>query len=324
MPKLEKCDPPRVLTIANPQSGAFAKCGEALNALQSAGPVFEVISAGDLPKALTEAARLECERIVVIGGDGTMSRLINSLGQNLGRYELAILPAGTGNDLARSLGLTLDDPLAACNLALTGMATPLDVLCHHRGLPEYILNAVTCGFGGQIAAETGSDEKSRWGRLAYWLKALSKLGDLPQYQLEILADGECQKHTALGLWISNGRYIGGGFPIAPTAELDDGLLEVTILPAMATLDLLSAGIEVTLGGVEQAGTLIQFQARQVQIRSSPPLPLSIDGESAESAEWGCRIMPGTIRVVSASPEILANSEPLATSVSELPAVGIVE
>jgi len=88
------------------------------------------------------------------------------------------------------------------------------------------------GFGGRVAADLRVDDKQRWGAMAYWMTSVLELTQLTPFDLEIVLDG--QRHAcgeALGLAIANGRFVGGGFPIAPNATLDDGLLDAQRLMA---------------------------------------------------------------------------------------------
>jgi len=113
-----------------------------------------------------------------VGGDGSVSRLVNELGEQARHFELAIVPAGTGNDLARSLGVPLNDPHAAWDIALHGRVIEIDVGVLHGGSPGHFVNGITAGFGSRQASTASADQKSYWGQLAYWLSAASQLGDM--------------------------------------------------------------------------------------------------------------------------------------------------
>ena len=157
-----------IYLIHNPASGSAAQADlvrgwalslEHVRRLETEGPGH----ARDLARAAADRG----DRLVVAGGDGTVHEVVNGMLESERRDSvLALLPLGTGNDLARGLGIPLDVE-AALPIASRGAGLPLDVLrATLDGAVRHAVNALTGGFSGR-AAEAGAQAKERWGPLAY-------------------------------------------------------------------------------------------------------------------------------------------------------------
>jgi YegS/Rv2252/BmrU family lipid kinase len=254
-------------------------------------------TADDARDQALSAMRQGARRVIVAGGDGTVSRVVDGLADDFARAELGIVPLGTGNDLARSLGIPLDDPESALTLALEGEATRIDVVRYYDGHASHFINAVTAGLGGRVAADITPENKARWGAFAYWITAGTELTDLPEYDVRLDIDQDTVALRVLGLAIANGRFVGGGFPIARDASLNDGLLDVTVIPVLPTLELLAAGLQYVAGLDPGADRIRTFKARSLSVASTPPMLFSIDGEPRREIEAAFDVMPRALQVV---------------------------
>lgn len=306
----------KLLAIVNSKAGSASSHDLSLQYLKEVceGRVHVLSDDLKLEDLFTQAEKDDVTRLVLLGGDGTIASLVNALAPDWQRFELAFIPAGTGNDLARSLGLPLDDPMLAAQLACEGTTCSVDLIrMHADGELVYCLNAATGGLGGAVASEVGGDEKSRWGKFAYWLSALAKLDDPPEYELVINCDGTTSTMTALGLWVSNGCYIGGGFKVAPEAVVDDGWMNLTVVPALPLFELVQQGVGFALGGLELADQLIHVRAKKATVTSRPQIPWSIDGEPIQCDALAGEMLPGALRVVSGGTNPAMNSSLLSPS-----------
>lgn len=250
-------------------------------------------------RALAEmAASKGVSRLIAAGGDGTVHGALNGIAGRLDRVELAILPVGTGNDLARAVHVPLDDMDAALTLALHGPARRVDVV-RLRGRAESRLFVNMCygGFGGCVAKELDPEAKARWGLAAYWLTLAKRLLYLPEHRVRIRADGHAFSSTLHGLLIANSRYLGGGVPAAPHARLDDGRFDVALVPARSVWDALAASIALLAGSLDSSTHVMTFQARSLSVQSEPEMEFTADGEAAPAGPLDFQVLPGALRLV---------------------------
>ncbi len=280
---------------------ARAGAGEAWEELvrQLAGlrnlTLFPVDRPGAARELTRQALAQGYERVIAAGGDGTVSQVVNGLGPHFDRAELGIVPLGTGNDLARTLGIPLDDPEAALEIALANRVTAIDVMHVSGTSPEYCVNAATGGIGAKVAADVEAHDKVRWGAFAYWLTAVTKLIEMPEYHVQLELDDLTHNLDVYGIVIANGIFVGGGFPIAPNASIQDGLLDVTIIPILPTLELLAAGLNFTFGR-HYADRVASFRSRRVHITTTPEMHFSVDGEPTRTLDTTFEALPSALRV----------------------------
>jgi YegS/Rv2252/BmrU family lipid kinase len=236
-------------------------------------------------------------RIVVGGGDGTLSCVVNQLdtAKLLSEVELALLPTGTGNDFARSIGV-FNCPLEeAFAIACEGEALAVDLICVRNGCEQLLVNAATAGFGGLASSDVTSVDKQRFGAMAYWVTAFTRLVAMQEYRLVVETDSQNIEVEAFGMAINSGRYVGGGFPVSPSAIVNDGLLDVTIVPKMPLSDVLGQGVSFSLG--LPSDQVICLRTTSVHVKADPILPYSFDGEGKRSLEATFEVLPSAMRIV---------------------------
>lgn len=252
---------------------------------------------GDAKRQARKALESGAERIIVAGGDGTLSQVINGLAPDFAQVELAVVPLGTGNDFARSLDIPTGSIETTMSLATTGVAQPIDLVRLEDGVTSYLVNAAMGGFCGKVAADLDRADKVRWGAFAYWITAIRELASLQELQIELNLDGQTQPWDVYGLAIANGRYVGGGFPIAPTAFLNDGLLEVTLMRVLPATELMAAGLDYMLGIANETNRVPTLRGRRLSFTAKSEIPFSIDGEPKQEAAVTFEVLPRVLRVV---------------------------
>ncbi|HEX8298391.1 MAG TPA: YegS/Rv2252/BmrU family lipid kinase, partial [Rubricoccaceae bacterium] len=231
--------------IINPSAGSAS--GADLSIAHDA-PLIEVVEVeteDQTRDAATEAARDGIDKVVAAGGDGTLHLVANGLmavGSNAAdRPILGVLPLGTGNDFARTLGLPLDDVATCLRCIGEGVHRPLDLIRYsHENQNGYAINVCAGGFSGVVGETLTPEFKASWGPLAYLIGAAKLLPDLTGYHTEIAwDDAEFERVEAYNIVVANGRTAAGGQPVAPRANPEDGLLDVVIIEDVGIKEVLT-------------------------------------------------------------------------------------
>jgi diacylglycerol kinase (ATP) len=237
--------------------------------------------------------------VIAGGGDGTISEIVNALAKT--EVELGILPLGTGNDLARTLGIPLDDLPSALAIARTGKVRLMDLILAEAddAPPSYVVNVAAGGFSGQVDEQLDEDEKKRWGPLAYVWTALKVLPDVTGYETTLTwSDGTKERLHLLNVIVANGRSVAGGWAVAPTAEIDDGLIDVVLVKSGSALDIAAAAARLVAGDYLDSDCIEHRRVRSVRVESDPEMWFNVDGELLTKRPVTFRIVPGALRVVS--------------------------
>ncbi len=245
------------------------------------------------------------ERLVALGGDGTIHEVVNGIMRlpPEKRPELAVVPVGSGNDFCFSLGVSMN-PLEALQQARKFPAKPVDVgwMRDNLGGSCYWVNVVGIGFDAVINAHARTMPLVR-GFLLYLVSTLKAIAlNYTLFRLTGRRDEKDWQDTYLMYVICNGRREGGGFHVAPDALIDDGKFHsVAVTPIsrpqmLATLPHFIKGTQFSLGYVKNGSF------RHTEFYSDVPLPLHVDGElyaGLDSAihHLEIRILPGILRVV---------------------------
>ena len=303
--------------LFNPRAGAANHTEVALRSLTQdfSCELWPTCPSEDARVLARRAVEERFDRIVVAGGDGTLGQVVNGIAPDFA-VELAVLPLGTGNDFARTLMLAPEDLPQACRVAFSDATVAIDVIriCSASTEDTYCLNVANGGFGGRVAQDVQSIDKSRWGPLAYWMTSVTHLSKLTEYRVRMALDDREWTLQTFGVAVANGRYVGGGFPLAPRAYLNDGLLDVTTIPVLPMLELMAAGVNFTLG-IEQGDKRIRtYRARSVTVTADPEMPFSIDGEPMTPLTAKFDVLPGRLTIAAGQhPAALARTKRSPTS-----------
>jgi diacylglycerol kinase (ATP) len=289
------------LVILNPSAGGGSDGAqvEAWAALRGGTRVRTTAAPGDASRWARQAADEGVGLVVAAGGDGTVHQVAAGLLAGPARsVALGVLPLGTGNDLARTLGIPLK-LIPALHTLDAGYRRDMDVarVTPDEGDPRFLLNALTGGFSGELHDDMDAATKSTWGPLSYLRCGIELWGEHTVWPLTVEVGEERVEVEALNLVVANGATAGGGLPVAPGADPFDGMLEVVLIleaPA-STLSALAAGFVTGDPGPSEA--LVRLQGTGVTIRSPRPLPLSLDGERLEASALRVELVPGRLPVV---------------------------
>ena len=256
--------------------------------------------AGDEGPLAEHAIAQGCTTLVVVGGDGTTTHVGNAILKSGAGTRLAVLPAGTGNDFAKTLGTHKSDVATIARLSVEAGDARIDV---GKIEDRFFLNC--CGFGFDVAVLEGI-ERTRWlrGNAVYLYTALRQLFDYDGIDLRIGGSvGGWNRHMLLV--IANTEYFGGMFRIAPGASAADGMLDaVSILDVshLLRIPLLAAA---TRGGHAERPECTITRAASFEISFPAPPSYETDGElhRAKSASLIVTSCPGALRVVTAGREL---------------------
>lgn len=219
--------------IVNPAAGngrSMNHCQAVCKRLQERGVVYELLQT-DHPTHATQLAREAAERgaetVIAIGGDGTITE--TAAGLHGTQTALGIIPSGTGNDFIKTAGIPSDWE-AALELILTKPARPVDTgVINDR----FFINVCGTGFDVMTLDFAEKAKKYAKGLLPYLYGVLRAIVAFKPVQMHIeIGDGTVMDGKYMIFSIANGRYFGGGIPIAPLAAVTDGLLDVLIVEAV--------------------------------------------------------------------------------------------
>jgi lipid kinase YegS len=274
----------RVRIILHGKAAGNTGLRTAVHGLRQAGHIVEVRvtwEPGDAQRLTAEAVaeagggKIDC--LVAGGGDGTINEVFAAAyAAGLpAQCSLGILPLGTANDFAHAVGVP-QDLTAALRLAATTAPQWIDIgLLNERPF----INLVSGGFGSRVTAETDPELKKRLGGLAYVLTGISRFAEVSANSGRFRAEGFSWEGRFVAVAIGNGRQAGGGVPLCPDALIDDGLLDLMILPELDRTERLDAFARLLRDGAASIRTgLVTARSAWIEYESKDALNVNLDGE----------------------------------------------
>ncbi len=289
--------------IVNPKAGSVEDADLSIAHDAPGIEIVEVETEDETRDAATAAARDGIRTVVAAGGDGTLHLVVNGLmavGDSAGeRPDLGLLPLGTGNDFARTLGLPLGDVAGCLTCLPDGPRRALDLIHYaHEGRSGYAINVCAGGFSGTVGETLTPEFKASWGPLAYLVGAAKLLPDLTDYHTVIAwDDGPAERIDAFNIVVANGRTAAGGQPVAPRANPEDGLLDVVVVRAGSALDIARLTALVLAGDYITDDAIVFNQVRSVRIESTPGMWFNVDGELRTNVPIAFEVVPGALNVI---------------------------
>jgi diacylglycerol kinase (ATP) len=290
----------RILLIANPTSGSPWRGREQAQAVMELALEAEVDlrlteRAGHATQIARETELVGYDAICVQGGDGTLHEVVSGLLQRRepANIPLGLIPSGTGNSVARSLGLTSPGESVRCIEA--GQTRPLDVIrVAAGGETHYCLNLIGWAAGQAI---TATAERLRWlGSRRYAAAALAHVLRARPQRARISIDSTVLEDEFLLVLASNTKYVGSGMLAAPRAEIDDGLMDLVLVRRASRWRMLELLRRVHDGSHLEMAEVEYHQARCLAIETPSPEPLNLDGELKGQTPLAAEVLPGAIRV----------------------------
>jgi diacylglycerol kinase (ATP) len=302
------------LFIVNPIAGSARAHGltpriEAWLAEQRIdGRVLETSERGHAEQLAAGATDRGHDRVIAVGGDGTIQEVLNGLvasghGPDGGAAELGIVPAGRGNDVARGVGISPNDPMASLPVAAGDRTQPLDVgkATDERGTVRYFGAAGGVGFDAQVAWTMAVDRKA-WmrGEAGYFLATLNELRRYRNRDLRVTLRGDGDDRVVvqrcLFIAFANGPFYGGGMQICPGASTNDGWLDICIVGDLSRLEALRE-----LPGIYKARHVNNprveiVPVRGLRIEGDGQTRVHLDGEPFGGLPLEVSVLPGAVSV----------------------------
>ena len=238
--------------------------------------------------------------VVAVGGDGTVTEVVNGLADDPDGVILGIIPSGTGNDLCRTLAIPLD-PLHALALLDGGEVRDIDLLRATFGgqAPLWGINMAVGGVAGEIGDRVSPDAKKRWGPLAFVGEGIKvALDEIPRFDLQLTVDGDmfisCGLIAAI---VGNGRTCGGGRRASPRSDPDDGLLDLVLVKSGNVLDLAGVLARLVTGDYTNADLVTHRAGKRITILGAPPMGFNLDGELVGTCPVTFEVVPKRMSVI---------------------------
>lgn len=249
--------------------------------------------------AVVERHLKDVQLVIVGGGDGTLNAAADAVAAC--GLPLGVLPLGTANDLARTLGLPLDLD-AACAVIAEGRTRAIDLGVVNG---KRYFNVASLGLGVQVARRLTGDVKRRWGVLGYAVAARDAWRAARSFRVHVACDGQAATLRSLHLAVANGRHYGGGMTAAPDAAIDDGQLDLWSLRPMSPWRLVSLLPALRRGDHGADPEVDAMRGRTILVETERPMPINTDGELTTRTPARFEVAPGALTIFAPPPAVEA-------------------
>jgi YegS/Rv2252/BmrU family lipid kinase len=284
---------PRVLVMINPGASRAEAAVPALSSWfsENCHALIVVANSKKERKRELKAHGKKADLIVIGGGDGTISKALPQLLKL--KKPVAVLPLGTANDFARTIGLPAD-PLQAAEVALSGRKRRIDVgMVNERPY----LNVASVGAATKVAKAQSKELKQKWRVFAYVIGLLRAVRDLQPFFVDLAIDGKpAWSGPVYQVSIGNGRYHGSGLAVAEDAAIDDGKLDLYLIYPGTFWQLFACVIHLKFGWARPE-VLKKLSGITVGLRTHRSRAVDVDGRLATKtpAEFG--LLPKALTVI---------------------------
>ena len=287
--------------IVNPVAGSVGDIQLRLEQLHrlNAKEVRVTQHAGEAETLVRAAIRAGSDYVIAVGGDGTLNEVINGIATSRRARQVCVgvVPLGTANDFARSIGL-IGDVDANIDALRAKKTTAIDLVRITSGRRRYFVNVSAGGFSGVVGEKLTSEIKTAWGPLAYVRSAAAALQELQAYRTTMIFDDT--EELVIDLYnvvVANGQFAGGGIPVAPQANLSDGLLDVVLVPKRPAAEMALLAAQMLLGKHISSNAVPFRRAKKISARSRPGMCFNADGELVGNQPAVFQIIPNALDFV---------------------------
>lgn len=271
----------KYLFLVNPVAGGGKALGYADNIrtiMNENGLEYKMITSTRPGETTTIVeSNPDWEICVAVGGDGTVNEVARGI-LNRGGGILAIIPGGTGNDLAKSLGIEENLHVSLNNL-VRGRVKEIDL---GKVKDMFFFNISSLGFDSEVVRHTDKIKRFVKGKTSYILGVITALVVYRSRRMAFEVDGRHIERRATLVAVGNGRYYGGGMMILPMAKVDDGLLDVCVVKDISNLRILTLFPTIFKGEHVKYDKYVEFHtAKKIVVKAEGSYLLNIDGELFE-------------------------------------------
>lgn len=285
----------KAVLIINPSSGNEEAKNYETQAREKLAQFFdevevkETAEGGDATKFARKAAEEKVDSVFAMGGDGTVNEAISGLAEQSYRPTFGFFPLGTVNDLARSLNISMD-PQEAIESFDIEQKTSLDI---GKVNDDYFMNIVSVGSIPEAISDVDVEEKTKFGKLAYFVNGVKEVFNDENYHFTLEIDGERTEIESSAVVIVLTRTIGGFTHIVPEAKNNDGNLYLLYLKDQSITDRLKSVPDI-IKGVDQSTDSIgytPFKEGRLTVKEEPELRPSVDGDEGPELPLTIKVLP---------------------------------
>jgi diacylglycerol kinase (ATP) len=285
-----------ITLLTNPTAGkgrGARTAAIALPRLREAGFRVRSVAGRDADEAL-DLARASvadgAESLVVCGGDGMVHLAVQALAGS--ETSLGLIPAGTGNDVARYLDIPRNNPQAAADVVVGSKVRSIDLA---RAGGTHFITVLAAGFDSKVNERAN---KMTWprGQMRYNLATLAELRVFEPLPYVLDLDGEEHRLDAMLVAVGNGPSFGGGLRITHGASIDDGWLDVVVIKPMSKVELVKTYPKLYYGGHVHHPQYEHHRVRSVTV-AAPGVVAYADGERIGTLPLTVQVVPSSLRVL---------------------------
>lgn len=297
----------KVCVIINPVSGTESKKNIPEEIAAALDPkIFDVIIritgyGGHATEITREAVKNGYDYIIAAGGDGTVNEVAKAMVNT--KVTLGIIPFGSGNGLARELGIPMDSE-KAIDIILNAHTRTIDY-----GVANEHIFFCTCGFGfDAFISDKFANEKMR-GPLGYVRNVLESVVDFKSEEYEIISDEGTLRERAFVLTCANASQYGNDVFIAPNADMEDGKMNVSLLKPLTALEMPQTTLQLFTKNIDKNSKMISLLTSKLHIKRAKKGMMHVDGEPIETgSEIDVHIVPKGLKVFAPSKTALKKKE----------------
>jgi diacylglycerol kinase (ATP) len=290
-----------IAVVLNPGAGGgktlkvLPRVHEALKALNRPYHVYLTTAAGDGEAAAARFAQEGASVVLAVGGDGTIQEVANGLCSCKSTVPMGVVPTGNGSDFARTIGASkkVEESIAK---ACSGYVRAIDVglATFEDGTSRIFTNIAGLGFDSIVAERAARTKFLPGANLPYLAASLRTLVNYKNIDVSIDIDGQIIETRAVFVQVANAKFMGGGYKIAPTADIEDGLLDLALVGDLTKSDLLKTLPKVYSGNHVHHPKFQLISGKRIRVETAKPARVQLDGELIGSAPVTFSVLPGAL------------------------------